>query len=185
MNGEGWRYREMKGKSLCKNFVLETEQNKKKIICVKNVTESFRKNFKSNQGEIVEKNRKLSKHERDMARWVIKKFGGEIHAVQVKRQEHIKTPDVIWDGMNLEIKKASGTSSIDNSIDKGTQQIGKKGIILLDISENRKNIEQIKNEVIHRVIRNHVKGSIKTIHAYIIFVKNNKLVGVIEIKKRR
>ena len=43
----------MKGKSLCKNFVLETEQNKKKIICVKNVTESFRKNFKSNQGEIV------------------------------------------------------------------------------------------------------------------------------------
>ena len=56
-----------------------------------------------------------------MAKWVIKKFGGEIHAVQVKRQEHIKTPDVIWDGMNLEIK-ASGTSSIDNSIDKGTNK---------------------------------------------------------------
>lgn len=157
-----------------------------KDLTIRSVKKSFRKDLIPTVGELVQTKRKLSLHELEMSQWIIEKFGGEVISLRARGGlKSTKTPDVLWVGFKLEIKRAKGKSSVDNSVNKGIQQVMWDGILLLDISENKKSFRQIKNEAIHRVERN--LGTSKTsgqVSIYLLFVKNKKLLDVIEIRRK-
>ena len=154
------------------------------LIEVRSIKNIFRKRLTPGIGNIDRRQRKPSKHEMSMAEIVVKEFGGKIIFLAERGREAIKTPDAIWSGIKLEIKRASGNSSVSNRVRKAISQLGEKGIILLDISRNKKGIEELKNEAIRRVRRSLVDNNLRNIHLQIIFMKNKRIMEILEIKKR-
>ena len=155
------------------------------LIKVRSVKDTFRKRLTPGIGNIDRRQRKPSKHEMSMAEVVVREFGGKIKFLKEKRQEGIKMPDAIWSGIKLEIKEASGKSSINNRVRKGVEQVGERGIIFLDISKNKKNIKEIRTEAINRAKRSKTESKSKYFHINIIFFKKGKVLDVVEIKKRK
>lgn len=158
---------------------------KETLIKVRSVKNSFRKELISTVGDVDITNRKPSKHEMSMAEVVVKEFGGDILFLKEKRKECVKMPDALWSGVRLEIKRAFGNISVDNSVRKAVKQISGEGVILLDVSKNRKDIEKLKAEAINRVERSGNNSSLVEIHIQIIFVKRKRIVDVLEITKRK
>lgn len=154
---------------------------RKVLIKVRSIKNSFRKELTSTVGNIDVSQRKPSKHEMSMVKVVVEKFGGDIFFLQGKGDIGLKTPDAIWSSLKLEIKKATGKSSIDSQTRKGLQQINGDGIILLDVSNNKKSVREIRNNAIHRVKRYLLSNPVGKVN--IIIVKRKKVVDVLEIKK--
>ncbi|MGI6484272.1 MAG: hypothetical protein ACOX0R_01425 [Candidatus Dojkabacteria bacterium] len=151
------------------------------LIEVRSIKNTFRKRLTPGVGDIDRRQRKPSKHEMSMAEVVVKEFGGKIKFLKVDVQSGIKMPDAIWSGIKLEIKTAKGRSSIDSQTRKGLQQIKGEGVILLDVSGNKKSIKEIKKEAIHRTRRyllNNQRGNVN-----IIIVRNKEVIDMLEIKK--
>ncbi len=130
---------------------MKKKPSKKELVYsvkIRSIKDNFRKDLIPNTGSIFVQERRPNPHEMDMAQWILKKFGGDITFLRENRDKALETPDAIWAGIELEIKKASGTSSVNNRTRKGIYQLNGNGILLLDISENQKNIEVLKQEAI-------------------------------------
>lgn len=166
---------------------MKKKPSKKELVYsvkIRSIKDNFRKDLIPNTGSIFIQERKPNSHEMNMSEWILKEFGGDITFLRERGDEGIKTPDATWSGIELEIKKASGTSSVNNRVRTAVNQLSEKGIILLDISENEKNIEVLKQEATRRVVRSLVEDDVKIRHVYIIFMKKKQLMDILEIKER-
>lgn len=159
------------------------EANKNNI-SVRSVKDFFRTDLTPNIGEITVEHRKPSNHEKKSAEFLLKKFGGIFKFLPGQGDIGLKTPDVNWSGILLEIKSAKGKSSVDSQIRKALQQVNNNGVILLDVSENKKSITQVKKEIINRIRRETDKKQIENLNLNIIIIKNNILLDVLEITKK-
>ena len=100
---------------------------------------------------------KKHKDEREMAEYLLMKFGGEIRLIAESRINGVKTPDYAWNKQLWEKKDVHTMESVDRQVRKGIKQIkGSGGIILLRKGDMQ--IDEIKECVTHRIARSKIEN---------------------------
>lgn len=154
-----------------------------KTLLVETVKDNFRTNLKPCIGEIVTKEKKPNTHESMVVNFLFRVIGGSF--IFLKESRRATQADVLWSGQSLEIKKASGKSSISNRLRKGIKQVGNSGIILLDVTDNQKTLIEIRKDIIHYTRRNVLEYKQNLFRLDIIIFKSNKIKDILRFKSKR
>ena len=105
---------------------------------------------------IIEPSKNHKKEEIKVAKWLIKKFGGQIKIMN--EREGMKTPDFLWNGESWELKTLSTSSvnGINDNIKKAIKQIESykpAGGIIVDITSVKLDKDKILDTALYRFNR--------------------------------
>lgn len=147
------------------------------------VTNDFLKKSSPWKGRVIlEKgiNEKTHQKEIETAFWILKTFSGEITVLKEKNQFLISDPDYEWNNKLWDLKNPKKLSSITKRIRKGFKQtIMNRGGIICDISYADFSVGQLFAKL------NNEFQYYNNTHALIIVKKNDCLLFVYEINKKR
>jgi hypothetical protein len=104
-------------------------------------------------------NEKIHGDEIGIAEWLHNEFGGDIMLLNEKEEKNVKTPDLLWNGRNWEIKSISSQSfgTVDKRIRRGCKQIaGNTGGLILDFSKNPEMLEDVI-KMVEKSAKNRIK----------------------------
>lgn len=83
-----------------------------------------------------------------------KKLGGELQLLAEANQQHIKTPDYMWNGKYWDLKNISSINAANNAIRKGLKQISENpGGLILWIDSADIDMQQLFIEIVNRLYR--------------------------------
>ncbi len=82
------------------------------------------------------------------------KLGGEFQLLTEVNQQHIKTPDYMWNGRYWELKNISSINAANNAIRKGLKQISENpGGLILWINSSDIDMQELLIEIVNRLYR--------------------------------
>ena len=178
---------EAERKAAAREKRIATWEKKKNDISIpdafEDVKQEYLKDTSSAKGKtIIEPgvDRKVEKDAINNAETLSKLFGGDIEVLAEVNGQNVKTPDYMWRGRAWEQKTVSTARAVDSAIRKALHQIEKNpGGIVLDISNNKDNLNEIYKAIAARIHRRSFDNPID-----IILIENKKIVSVIRHKKR-
>lgn len=165
---------------------LRREKNKKIKANLYNGVIDIRKQYKVYAGEGIgtlktELNYCESTHsdEINVAKWILRKFGGNIilKTESIKDNEH--TADYWWDGLLWDLKspKGNGKTTIDNQFRKIKEQIAESpGGMILDCSNLEFTDERILIDVSKRIALDKFEGDV-------IIKKEDSILAILTLQK--
>ena len=100
-------------------------------------------------------------------------FFKEIKIVKrVEKPDGVKTPDLIIDGVKVEIKNPKNVRRIEESIKRSIKQISDNGWIIFDADNSKISIKEYINNIKYRTYKNKIKKIIIIKGKDIIYKKN-------------
>lgn len=95
-----------------------------------------------------------------MAEFLNKKFGGDIQLLKEANEDHVKTPDFLWNGKMWDLKTVTTEKSADSAVRKGLKQIKENpGGIVLDYRGKSVSEEGVRKAVDSRMRRGYEKDT--------------------------
>jgi hypothetical protein len=107
-------------------------------------------------------------HDIEVAKWIIDKFGGELEYLETGS---VKKPDYLWNDKEWEVKKVSGTTSIQNQLRKAHRQ-SKDGLVIVDVTTSALGEKKFIESLSHYMWRYKLDT--------IIVKRNNTLVDILK-----
>jgi hypothetical protein len=138
-------------------------------VTIKELLKGKVRKFIFGAGIEIEKDAKFKNNEELIGMWFVETFGGKLLVLKENDKDGNKTADFLWnDKTNVEVKESVGSdSSINDHIRKGRKQV-KDGIIILDITKSKNNINNVLKIV---------RLKMKTYKANnVVVIRNGKIV---------
>lgn len=137
-----------------------------------NRKEKLLNNATPNIGRIYKQAEPSEKEER-LINWLFKNIGGDITFLSEANQDGMKSPDLFWRGVKMDIKHTAGSlNTLQSHITNAMKQTDRGGVIL-DVSGSSIADEKIIDVTISRLVRTN------TYTAYAIILRDGELIAYI------
>ncbi len=159
----------------------ETKNNLKPARSFKEVQDEYKEKATPKQGTVIYDNDydvERNKKEVDFANWLHDYYGGDIKLLKEINEDHVRTPDYIWNGKFWDLKTATTEKSANGLIRKGLKQIeDNPGGIFLNYDSN-----DISMDSLLSVIEERMKWY-KDKETDIVIVQNGAVTKVLRYNK--